>query len=149
MNELKEHAVIPEDEASKMDVGFLQHIRARVVVDSVLRGQALKRSKRLCDGGAMMSTVGPGQLRTHFIDQRGVKRARSKKEATLVEMLRSDVDEYQACNVQSLLLAGCILLIVYMAVWQALEDAFLEGFLPKMAEKTRVRSLFVCLSHSS
>lgn len=77
-----------------VDSNFLQHVRARVVTDSVLRGQALKRSEFLCDGGAMMTTIGSGQSYSHFTANRGVKTAKAKGESEMVDKLRCDVREY-------------------------------------------------------
>lgn len=74
-----------------LDSKFIQRLRFRVFTDSVLRGVSLNRSKRLRDGGAMMTTVGTGQSSTHFIPSRGVKSARSNKETETVDALRKDV----------------------------------------------------------
>lgn len=113
------------------------------MTDSVLRGQALNRSERLCDGGAMMTTVGSGQSYTHFIANREVKTARSKRENEMVDKLRSDTREYMPCN----LLVFCLphwhrnATHIYFPVWQAFEDAFLEGLMPTMAKDIRVQLL--------
>lgn len=91
-------SIDPGSDPSRVNSRFLQHLRFRVSTDSVIRGVSLNRSKRLCDGGAMMTSVGTGQSYTHFIKERGVKSARTAKEAESVDKLRNDVKAYLPSN---------------------------------------------------
>lgn len=84
------------ESVGKVDLLSLQRERVRIVTDSVLRGSPLKRSERLKDGGAMMTTVGASQTFGNFTENRGVvpPKANKPEETALVEELRTNVKLY-------------------------------------------------------
>ena len=59
--------------------------------DSIIRGTPLKRSERIKDGGAMMTTAGSSNIFGQFSENRGVIPPRGKKEAAKVEELREEI----------------------------------------------------------
>ena len=69
----------------------VQYARFRVAKDSIIRGTPLKRSERIKDGGAMMTTAGSSNIFGQFSENRGVIPARGKKEAAMVEELREEI----------------------------------------------------------
>ena len=59
--------------------------------DSITRGTPLKRSERIKDGGAMVTTAGSSNIFGQFSENRGVIPPRGKKEAAMVEELREEI----------------------------------------------------------
>ena len=121
---------------------FLQHERFEIVVDSICRGNRLNRSENKKDGGAMMSTVGTTQTFGSFSQNRGVVPPRPNKceEIELVEELRTNAKLYLPSK-RSTLFPISIAVDLSLLVWQAFDHAFLEGFLPEMAQEFLVRLL--------
>ena len=119
----------------------LQHERFEIVMDSVCRGNRLNRSENKKDGGAMMSTVGATQTFGSFSQNRGVVPPRPNKyeEVELVEELRTNAKLYLPSNLRSALFPLSIAVDLSFLVWQAFEHAFLEGFLPEVAQEFLVR----------
>ena len=70
----------------------MQYARFKMAKDSIIRGNPLKRSEHVKDGGAMMTTVGSSNIYGQFSENRGVvPPRRAGKEAAQVEELREDM----------------------------------------------------------
>ena len=90
----------------------------------------------------MMSTVGATQTFGSFSQNRGVVPPRPNKceEIELVEELRTNAKLYLPSK-RSTLFPISIAVDLSLLVWQAFDHAFLEGFLPEMAQEFLVRLL--------
>lgn len=69
----------------------VQYAKFKMAKDSIIRGTPLKRSERIKDGGAMMTTAGSSNIFGQFSENRGVIPPRAKKEAAMVEELREEI----------------------------------------------------------
>ena len=69
----------------------VQYAKFKMAKDSIIRGTPLKRSERIKDGGAMMTTAGSSSIFGQFSENRGVIPPRAKKEAVMVEELREEI----------------------------------------------------------